>query len=345
MDANPLEENAAAIPRQRLDQMLTGFELTWAVYAAAKLGLADLLVDGPRSYGELAAATGCRDSNLLRMLRFLASVGVFAEVQAGAFALTPEAELLRDEPGSMRATAILWGELGTLAWRDVIGVLRTGKTGYQLATGLTDWEYYAQNPSAGAVFNAGMTGGTQSRSDALVAAYDFPKTGTVVDVAGGHGALLAAILQSRPSLRGVLFDLPHVTSGAPPILDAAGVTDRCTIVSGDFFDSVPSGDIYTLKLIIHDWDDERATAILRNCRRAMNAGGKVLVMEGLMPSGTATTSSEYFEGARADVTMMMWTGGRHRTVDEFRAMFEAVDLRLGRIIPVTSRYSIIEACS
>src|SRR6266545_1031554 len=197
---------------------------------------------------------------------------------------------------------------------------------------------------AGAVFNAGMTSGTRARAEQLVATYDFPTTGTVVDVAGGHGALLAAILQARPGMRGVLFDAPHVVGGAQPLLEAAGVADRCTVVGGDFFESVPrGGDVYTLKLIIHDWDDERATTILRNCWRAMDGHGTLLVMEGVMPSGIATKATEYFDAARADVTMMMWTGGKHRTVDEFRDLFGAAGFTLGRVIPTGSRYSVVEA--
>jgi hypothetical protein len=247
-------------------------------------------------------------------------------------------------PGSMRGSALLWGELGTLAWRDVVGTVRTGQTGYQLVTGMRDWDYYAQNQEAGAVFNAGMTSGTRARADELVAAFDFPAEGTIVDVAGGHGALLAAILQARPGTRGVLFDAPHVVAGAAPVLEGAGVADRCSVVSGDFFESVPEGgDVYVLKLIIHDWDDERALMILRNCARAMRGHGTLLVMEGVMAAGMARQTAEYHDAAKADVTMMMWTGGKHRTQEEFRDLFAAAGLKLGRIIPTSSRYSVVEA--
>jgi hypothetical protein len=330
--------------RQRVDQMIHGFELTEAVHAAAKLGLADLLADGPRRCAELAAATGAQTTLLHRLLRFLASVGVFAEAEPGVFALTPEAELLRDVPGSMRATAMLWGELGTLAWRDLAGVVRTGQTGYQLATGMREWEYYAQNPGAGALFNASMTSGSQAQADAIVAAYDFPVVGAVVDVAGGHGALIAAILRSRPAIRGVLFDAPHVAAGAQPILEAAGVADRCKVVGGDFFQSVPEGgDLYTMKLILHDWDDERAATILRNCWRAMDGRATLLVIEGIMPSSIATQATEFYEAARSDVNMMAWTGGKRRTADEFREVLGAAGFRLGRIFPTTTPLSLIEA--
>jgi hypothetical protein len=330
--------------RQRVEQMLVGFQLTAAVHAATKLGVADLLADGPRACADLASSTGTRPALLHRLLRFLASLGVFAEAEPGVFANTPESDLLRDVPGSIRGTALLWGELGTLAWRDVVGTVRTGLTGYQLVTGLRDWDYYEQNAEAGALFNAGMTSGTRARAQELIGAYDFPETGTVVDVAGGHGALLAEILRTRPGLKGVLFDAPHVTPGAQPLLEEAGVADRCTVVSGNFFESIPAGgDVYTMKIIIHDWDDEHAVTILKNCARAMNGHGTLLVIESVMPAGVARHEPEFLEAVRADVTMMMWTGGKHRTEEEFRALFAAAGLRLGRIIRTSSRYNVIEA--
>jgi len=333
-----------ATPRQAVDGMIRGYMLSHAVCTAARLGLADRLADGPRACAELAEATGTRAPLLRRLLRLLASAGVFAEVEPGVFALTPEAELLRDTPGSLRAAALLWGELGTIAWRELTGVVQTGRTGYQLATGLREWEYYAQHPEAGAVFDAAMTAGARVWADAVVAAYDFPATGTVVDVGGGQGALLAAILRARPALRGVLFDAPHVVAAAPAVLAAAGVGDRCTLVGGDFFQALPEGgDVYTLTRILHDYDDERAAAILRTCRRAMAAHGVVLVMDRVIRSGPATRTPESFEAHRADVTMMVWTGGLERTAEEFRALFEAAGLRLRRILPTTTGQHLIEA--
>jgi hypothetical protein len=341
---DPASASPLATPRERMLQMLMAFELSAAVHAAARLGVADLLVDGPRPCAELAHATESQAPLLQRLLRFLASVGVFAEVEPGVFGLTPEAELLRDVPGSMRGSALLWGELGTLAWRDVVGTVRTGQTGYQLVTGMRDWDYYEQNPAAGAVFNAGMTSGTRVLASALVDAYDFPDAGTVVDVAGGHGALLAAILHRYPGLRGVLFDAPHVVPGARPLLESAGVADRCTVVAGNFFESVPpGGDVYTLKLIVHDWDDAHALPILRNCARAMNGRGTLLIMEGVMPGGPARRDPAYFDAARADATMMMWTGGKHRTEDEFRDLLGAAGLQVTRVLPTSTRYHIVEA--
>jgi hypothetical protein len=274
----------------------------------------------------------------------LAGGGVFAEVEPGVFALTPTAELLREGPGSLRGLALLWGEAGPVAWGDLLGTLRTGRTGYQLMTGMREWEYYAANPEAAAVFNGGMTALSRMQADAVVAAYDFPATGTVVDVAGGHGTLLAAILRARPGLRGVLFDAPAVVAGARPVLEAAGVADRCGVVGGDFFEAVPAGgDVYTLKFIVHDWDDERAAAILRTCRRAIGAGGTLLILETVVPAGAAGPSAEFVTALRRDVNMMAWTGGRERTAEEFGVLLDAAGFRLERVLPTTSVLGIVEA--
>jgi hypothetical protein len=337
-------EMVGLAPRQTVSQMIHGFKLSHAVCAAARLGVADLLADGPRSCLELARATGTRAPLLRRLLRMLASAGVFAEVEPGVFGLTPEAGVLRDTPGSLRASVLLWVELGKIAWGDLVGVVRTGQTGYQLATGMREWEYYARHPEAGAVFDAAMTAFSQPLADAVVAAYDFPAAGTVVDVAGGRGALLAAILRARPALRGVLFDQPHVVAGAPAVLEAAGVADRCAVVGGDFFRAVPDGgDVYTLKWILHDWDDERAAAILHTCRGAMGERGALLVLEHVMPDGPAARNPECFDACRADLDMMAWTGGRERTADEFRALLGAAGFHLRRMIPASPGLHLLEA--
>ncbi len=340
----PANATPAPRPRDAMDQMINGFRMTYAIHAAATLGVADLLADGPRPCVELAEATGARAPLLRRLLCLLASAGVFAEVEPGVFGLTPEAELLRDTPGSLRNAALFWGELGTLAWRDLVGVVRTGQTGYQLVTGMREWDYYVQNPSAGALFNATMTDSSQASADAIVAAYDFPSAGTVVDVAGGHGTLIAAILRARPGLCGVLFDAPHVVTGADALLEAAGVADRCRVVGGDFFKAVPDGgDLYTMKWIVHDWDDERAGAILRNCRKAVGERGTLLVIDRVMPSGTVSPSPAFAEACRADVNMMAWTGGQERTAEEFGELLGSTGFHLTRIVPTAGPLSLIEA--
>ena len=344
MEARAKATPAGPAVRRNVDRMIRGHHLTHALQAAAELGVADLLADGPRSCAALAEATGAHAPLLHRLLRFLASNGVFAETEPGMFALTPEAELLRDVPGSLRGVALLQGELGTLCWRELADVVRTGRTGYQLATGMTEWEYYAQNPQAGAVFNAGMTALSQGQAEAILGAYEFPETGTVVDVAGGHGTLLAALLQARPRLRGILFDMPRVVAGAGPLLENAGVAGRCEVVGGDMFAAVPDGgDLYTLKMILHDWDDERAGAILRNCRRAMGERGRLLIVDTVVPPGPATQSPEFAVACGRDLNMMAWTGGRERTAEEFRELLDAAGLRLLRVVPTATPLSLVEA--
>jgi predicted O-methyltransferase YrrM len=341
MEWSALTERA---PRQALLEMIQAFQLTKAINAATTIGVADLLADGPRPCAELAEATGTKAPLLGRLLRMLASVGVFAEVESGVFGLTPAAELLRERPGSLRGFALLYGQPGQLAWSDLVGTLCTGQTGYQLTTGMREWEYYARNPAVAALFNGGMTALSQMQADAVVAAYDFPAAGTVVDVAGGHGTLLATILRARPGLRGVLFDAPSVAAGARSVLEAAGVADRCQTVGGDFFQAVPGGgDVYTLKLIIHDWDDERAAAILRTCRRAMGEGSTLLILDSVVPSGLAGSSAEFVQALRRDVNMMAWTGGLERTAEEFRALLETSGFQLVRVAPTASVLGLVEA--
>ena len=331
-------------PRQTVQQMIRGFELTQVVRAAAELCLPDLLAGGPRSVAELAAATEAQPALLRRLLRLLASMGVLAEVEPGMFGLTPAGETLRDEPGSLRAAALAYGALGPRAWGELTNVVRTGRTGFELAFGVRDWEYLAQHPHDDALFNAWMTAGSQAQAEAVVAAYEFPATGTVVDIAGGHGTLLAAVLRARPGLRGVLFDAPHVIAGARSVLEGAGVADRCEVVGGDFFQSVPEGgDLYTMKWILHDWDDARAAAILRTCRRAMGERSTLLVIDRVLPTAITAASTESFDACRADLMMMVWTGGVERTAEEFGTLFETAGFRVARILATATPLSVIEA--
>ena len=240
----------------------------------------------------------------------------------------------------MRAMAMMnvaswhWQALG-----DLLYSVQTGKAAFDHAHGMAPFEYFEQHPEAHDTFNRAMAGYSAQTSGAIVAAYDFAGIGTLVDVGGGHGALLAAILQANPGLRGVLFDLPDVVAGAPGVLEAAGVAERCEVVGGDFSDSVPpGGDAYLLKNIVHGMDDERATALLERCRRAMVDRSKLLVVELTVPSG-----NEPSLGKVIDLEMLLMTrGGRERTEDEYRALFEAAGFRLTRVIPTASPLSVIE---
>jgi hypothetical protein len=249
----------ASPPPATLLQMMTGYWVSQALHVAAKLGIADLLADGPVDCEDLAAATDTHAPSLQRVLRALASVGVFTEVSPGSFALTPLAELLRTEtPGSMRALAIMYAEEQYRAWGELLHSVRTGEMAFDHQFGMGYFEYLAQHPEADRVFNEAMTGWTHQLVGAVMDTYDFSPFKTIVDVGAGYGALLTAILRSNPGTRGVLFEQPHVVASAEEQLVAAGVADRCTFVGGDFFAAVPTGgDAYVLSQILHDWDDER----------------------------------------------------------------------------------------
>lgn len=259
--------------------MMTGYWISQGIYIAAKLRIADHLAAGPVHYEDLAQKTDTHALSLYRALRALASVGIFAETNAGQFALTPMAGLLQSNaPNSMRALAEMYGSEQYRAWGDLLHSVRTGKPAFDRQFGMDVFEYFSQNAEAGAVFNEAMTNWTAQASAAVAATYDFSKVGSIVDVGGNQGTLIATILRLYPAARGVLFDRPHVVKTAQNELAKAGVDDRCTILGGDFFTSVPSGgDAYMLSYVLHDWDDERCVAILAQCRKAITARGALLV--------------------------------------------------------------------
>lgn len=321
-------------------RMMTGYWVSKALNVSAELGVADLLRDGPRTSDELAAACGAHPPTLYRLLRALSSVGVFAEGEERRFALTPLAELLRsDVPGSMRALARMYGSEQYRAWDGLLDSVRTGEPAFDRTFGASYFDYLGRNPEAGAVFNEAMTGWTTQVTDAVVAAYEFVGMNTVVDVGGGHGLLLATILRAHPAMRGVLFDLPQVIAGARPLLEAAGVADRCAAVGGDFFASVPDGgETYILAQILHDWDDERCRVILENCRRAMRPEGKLLVVEQVLPP-----ANEPAFGKWLDLHMLVLLTGRERTEAEYRALLRASGFELTGVIPTSSGAGIVEA--
>ena len=327
-------------PPATLLQMMTGYWVSQALHVAAKLGIADLLADGPVDCEDLAAATDTHAPSLQRVLRALASVGVFTEVSPGSFALTPLAELLRTEtPGSMRALAIMYAEEQYRAWGELLHSVRTGEMAFDHQFGMGYFEYLAQHPEADRVFNEAMTGWTHQLVGAVVDTYDFSPFKTIVDVGGGYGALLAAILRSNPGTRGVLFEQPHVVASAEEQLVAAGVADRCTAVGGDFFAAVPAGgDAYVLAQILHDWDDERCVAILGQCRRAMPDHGKLLVVELVLPEG-----DEPFLGKWLDLHMLVLLGSRERTAAEYDTLFRAAGFKLSRVVLTPPGPSVVEA--
>jgi hypothetical protein len=319
-------------------ELLNGFRVTQTLYVAAKLGLADILKDGPQPVEALAATTGANADALYRVLRALASLGVFAEGPERQFALTPLAALLQqDHPYAVRAQALFFGDEPYRAWGELFSSVMTGTNAYEQVFGAPHFEYLAQHPDQNELFNQAMSASSRQAATAIAVAYDFSAAGTVVDIAGGQGVLIAGILRANPTLRGILFDQPHVVANALPLLEAAGVADRCELASGDFFVSVPSGDIYTLRHILHDWDDERAIAILRSCAEAMEPGGRVLVIESVIEPGNDPSPAKFL-----DLMMFVMNGGRERTAEEYRRLFEAAGLRLTRIIPTGGAESLIE---
>jgi len=314
-----------------LGKLLGGYLLGQAVMVAAELGIADHLAAGSVPVAALAPAVGADPDALYRLLRALAGEGVFTEAAPRAFALTPLAEPLRtDHPRSVRARARLFRqEWVWRPWGHLLEAVREGGVAFERVYGVPFFAYLGAHPDAAAVFDAAMTGGTGSRAG-LAAAYDFAPLGTVVDVGGGQGGLLAAVLRAHPHLRGVLFDQPQVVAGAAPVLRAAGVADRCEVVGGDFFAAVPAGgDAYLLSQILHDWDDARATALLRVLHQAARPGARVVAVERVLPPGDAPHPAKL-----GDLNMLVLAGGRERTEAEFGALFAGASFELTRIVPL-----------
>ena len=328
-----------APPPVRLIEMMTGYWLSKSICVAAQLGLADLLRDGPRTSDELADACAAHAQSLFRLLRGLASAGIFEEVEDRRFALTPLAELLRsDVPGSMRALAQMYGEEQYRAWGDALYSVRTGQSAFEHVYGMSYFEHFAQNPVPAAIFDEAMTGWTAQVANAVTAAYDFSGAKTVVDVGGGEGLLLATILQANRSVRGILFDVPHVVERASARHERTDVADRWQAVAGDFFTAVPDvGDVYILAQILHDWDDDRSSQILQGCQRAMRPGGKILVVEQVIPPGNEPSFGKWL-----DLHMLVLLAGQERTDDQYRALFESAGFALSRVIPTASGASIVE---
>jgi hypothetical protein len=330
---------ADASPHQQLDRMITAYWISQAIYAAAKFSIADHLAAGPRSVEELASATSTRPDALYRLLRALASVGIFAEGEPRRFSLTPLAEPLRsDLPGSKRALALMSGDEQFRAWAEIDYSIQTGKPSFEKVYGQPVFDYLRDHPTQAQIFDAAMVGIHGRESAALLDAYDFSGCGVLADIGGGNGSQIITVLERYPAMKGILFDLPHVIERARSQIASAGCQDRCELVGGSFFDAVPQGaDFYTLRHIIHDWDDEKSLAILGNCQQAMSASSKLLVVESVIPPG-----NEPFNGKLLDLVMLLIPGGKERTQDEYRALFAEAGLELTRVVPTGTEVSIIE---
>ncbi|HYO82901.1 MAG TPA: methyltransferase [Bryobacteraceae bacterium] len=337
--ANPTEF-AGDTPAARLQTILTAPRIAKLVNVAAELGIADLLKTSPKSAAELAHATGTNADALYRILRAMASFGIFAEDKDGRFRLTPLAELLQsDVPGSLRQGARrMANDLEWRSWGDLMYTVKTGKPATEHTFGMSFWEYLAKHPDQQQLFNSSMDEVTRRDAEIVVKAYDFSKAARIVDIAGGQGVLLDKILRAAPQARGVLFELPAIIQSAQERIDPQ-LLARMELVGGDFFKAVPTGaDLYILKNILHDWDEQRASEILQNTRRAMPAGARLLVIEGVVPPGNDPSPTKL-----TDLVMLVQLGGRERTEREHRELLKKGGFRLNRVIPMSPRTSIVEA--
>jgi DNA-binding transcriptional ArsR family regulator len=325
--------------RSRMLEILNSFLTVQALHVAAELSIADLLAEGPVTVADLAAATGAHPPSLYRLLRMLTGAGVFREEPDGRFALAALGATLRSEGlDSVRDWALLvgapeaWGGFGRL-----YDTVMTGRPGFEIAHGVPVYEYMARNPKVGAPFDRWMTRQSDQHNGAVVAAYDFSPFRIIADIGGGQGATLAAILRANPALHGILFDQPQVVANAIP-LETADVAGRCRIVAGDMLQGVPHGaDAYLVKRVLMIWDDRQSVRVLRNCADALSRGGKVLVVEMVMPQGNDPSPAKVF-----DLLMMIQHHGRIRTETEFRGLFADAGLRLTQVIPTASPNSILE---
>jgi hypothetical protein len=321
--------------------MLRGYRMTQMLHVIAKLGIADHLIDGPRTAEELAGLVGADIHALYRLIRALASLGLFEEDSDGRFALTEAGTNLRsDVPDSSRNAAVMYGEpWWWQAWGGLFDAVRTGKTAFHEAHKTDLFGFLRTDAHASSLFNACMQQMTTHEGAAIASAFDFSSTRKLIDVGGGHGALAAAVLATNPHVAMLLFDTPEVIGSARANLVALGIEHQCELAPGDFFTSVPAGgDTYTVKDILHDWNDERAGIILRNIRLAMSRTARLLVIERVIPVGNSPSP-----GKLVDISMLVLTGGKERTEREYRTLLTAAGFAVREIIVASGETSIIVA--
>jgi len=335
------EMNAEPPPHAVLIQMGTAHWVSRMLFVAAKLALADHLAKGPKTAEELAGPTGTHAPSLHRLMRALANLGVFAEDGKRRFSLTPLGEALRTgAPGAARpAILTLASNWVSQGFDHLLYSVQTGKPGVEKALGMPIFDWLAKNPEAASLFSETMVGFHGAEPDAVAAAYDFSGLSTIVDVGGATGNLISAVLARNPAARGILFDLPHVVRDAGALLQARGVAGRVAVESGSFFDRVPSGgDAYLLSHIIHDWSEDQCLTILGHCKRAMKPGGRLLLIEMVLPPGNAP-----HPGKMLDIMMLVGPGGQERTEAEYADLLGKAGFRLRRVVPTASAVSVVEA--
>jgi predicted transcriptional regulator len=329
-------------PGEVLMQLTTGFMATAAIYAVTKLGIPDILKSGPKPTSEIARACNANEDAVFRVMRALASAGVFTEGAPRTFALTPEGELLlSDRPDSQRSM-VLWlgSKMHCDTYPELTYAMETGNTVVEKVYGESCFGYFEKNPEVSKVFNEAMTGFSRMFAPAVIDAYDFSWLNgkTLVDIGGGHGFVLTSILKKYPEIRGVLADLEHVLAGAPEMIRKAGVESRCTTQPVDFFASVPAADAYVMNHIIHDWDDEKATVILKNCAKAGIGKTRVILMESVVAPGNEPHFAKWL-----DLEMLLLPGGKERTEAEFAKLFEGAGFKLTRVVPTKGALFLVEA--
>ena len=337
MNAGAHPPDPVAVRFQLLD-LLGGFLRTQALHTAARLGVADVVGEDPVSVDVLAERVGADPSALHRVMRLLAASGVFSEASPGVFASTPLSEGLKEDfPTSVRYMAMFQGSDTYRAAAAMLRSVQTGEPAAEAVFGMPFFEHLERNSEQGDVFNRAMAGGAAGRARVALG-YDWSKAAVVADIGGGNGSTLAAVLDAQAHLRGVVFDLPHVVAEARRVIESAGLAERCETVGGDFFtDDLPGADVYVLAQIIHDWDDEHAVAILRNCRRSITEGGRLLVLEQVLPQGDEPSYAKVL-----DVIMLLVLGGKERTESEWRALLREGGFELRDITP-GSATNLIEA--
>ncbi|ORW96185.1 hydroxyneurosporene methyltransferase [Mycobacterium sp. IEC1808] len=333
-------DKPAAHPAQAMEELVLAAWISQSITAAADLGLADALAAGPLSLNELGGQVGADPDALGRLLRALISKGIFARRDDGRYELTPLANQLRtDVPASMAAMARFVGSRQHREhWSLLTDAIKTGTSGVPALRGKSFFDYLGDEPEFAQIFNDAMTGLSGLSIGPVVDAYDFTRFATIVDVAGGHGRLLAAILASAPDAHGVLYDLPEVIAGASALLRENGVAERVRLAEGSFFDGVPvGGEAYVLKHIIHDWDDEPSVRILRNIRSAAAPGAAVLLVETVMPEDDCESVAKW-----VDIEMLVINNGRERTAEEYRRLLDEAGFEMIGVVDTASRFSIIE---
>jgi len=328
-------------PREALLQMVNSYMISQALYVVAKLGIADLLADGPKSADEIAAVVDCHPPSVYRVLRSVAAVGVFAEGEDGRFELTPMGDLLKsDTEGSLQGWTVIRGEpFVWRPWGEILHSVKTGRSAFGHVFEKPAFDYLGENQDDARLFDNAMRSISHGKFEALAEAYDFSGVKTLVDVGGGNGGMMTAILKANTHLKGTIAELPHVVDHATERMEEAGLTERCECVPVDMFESVPASDAYIMGNVIHDWDDERSITILSNCRKAMRDDGRVLLVEMVLTPG-----NEFHLGKLVDIEMLVMTdGGLERTEAGYQKLFESAGLRLHAVHETPTPWSIVEA--